>query len=138
MADTNNSEQQQPKKKKKGVVHRLLRGKGRVYVRSSYNNTIITITDQIGNVISQSTSGRCGFKSAKKATPYAAGIVARTAVIKAKEAGLKEADAYVKGVGPAREAAVRAIAANGIQIAVIRDITPVPHNGCRPKKLRRV
>ena len=116
----------------------MLKGKGLVYIFSSYNNTIISITDQNGNIISQSSAGRCGFRSSKKATPYAAGVVARAVIDKAKEEGVKEVDVFVKGVGPAREGAVRALAVNGLQIAAIRDITPVPHNGCRPKKARRV
>lgn len=126
------------KKKKKKVIRRLLKGKGRAYITSSYNNTIVSIADQNGNIIAQSSAGRCGFKSAKKATPYAAGIVVRTVVEKAKNDGVREVDVFVKGIGPARESAVRALAANGIQIAGIKDITPVPHNGCRTKKPRRV
>ena len=126
------------KKKKKKVIRRLLKGKGRAYITSSYNNTIVSIADQNGNIIAQSSAGRCGFKSAKKATPYAAGIVVRTVVEKAKNDGVREVDVFVKGIGPARESAVRALAANGIQIAGIKDITPVPHNGCRTKKPGRV
>lgn len=126
------------RKNKKKIAHRILKGRGRAYVKSTYNNTIVSITDQSGNVICQSSAGRCGFKSAKKATPYAASVVVKEIINKAKEAGIREVDAYVKGVGPAREATVRAIATNGIQIVGIKDITPVPHNGCRPKGARRV
>ncbi|MFH1890018.1 MAG: 30S ribosomal protein S11 [Candidatus Kuenenbacteria bacterium] len=132
------AEKKTVKRKKKQVIRRLLKGRGRVYIRSSYNNTIVSIADQNGNVIAQSSSGRCGFKSAKKATPYAAGVVVRAVVDKAKDAGVREADVYVKGIGPARESAIRALAVNGIQIVGIKDITPVPHNGCRPRRPRRV
>ncbi len=126
------------RKKKKNVIRRLLKGRGRAYVKSTYNNTIVSITDLNGGVIAQSSAGRCGFKSAKKATPYAAGVVVKAVVDKAKGAGVREVDAYVSGIGPAREAAVRALSINGINIAGIKDVTPVPHNGCRPKKPRRV
>ncbi|NMB48825.1 30S ribosomal protein S11 [Candidatus Kuenenbacteria bacterium] len=124
-------------RKKKTVAH-LLKGKGQAHIQSTYNNTIVTLTDQSGNVISWSSAGKCGFKSAKKATPYAAGVVVKEVIEKSKDTGLKEVDVFVKGVGPAREGAVRALAANGLQIASIKDVTPVPHNGCRAKKPRRV
>jgi len=125
-------------KKKKKLIPRLLRGRGQAHIQSTYNNTVINITDQTGSVICWSSAGKCGFKSAKKSTPYAAGVVVREVINKAKEIGIKEVDVFVKGVGPAREAAVRAIAVNGIQIASIKDVTPIPHNGCRPKRPRRV
>lgn len=126
------------RKKKKKLQPRLLKGRGQVHIRSSYNNTVLTITDQNGATICWSTAGKCGFKSAKKATPYAASMVVKDILEPAKQAGIKELDVLVKGVGPAREAAVRALAANGFLIAGIKDVTPVPHNGCRPKKPRRV
>jgi len=126
------------KKKKSKFQPRLLKGRGQAHIKSSYNNTIVSITDMNGSVICWSTSGKCGFKSAKKSTPYAASVVVRDIIDTAKEVGVKEVDVLVKGVGPAREAAVRALAANGLQIMSIKDVTPVPHNGCRPKKPRRV
>lgn len=126
------------KKKKKKLQPRLLKGRGQAHIRSSYNNTMVTITDQNGSTICWSTAGKHGFKSAKKATPYAASVVVRSIIDPAKAVGIKEVDVLVKGVGPAREAAVRALAANGLAIASIKDVTPVPHNGCRPKKPRRV
>ena len=126
------------KKKKSKFQPRLLKGRGQAHIKSSYNNTIVSITDMNGSVICWSTSGKCGFKSAKKSTPYAASVVVKDIIETAKEAGVKEVDVLVKGVGPAREAAIRALAANGLQIVSIKDVTPVPHNGCRPKKPRRV
>jgi len=138
MADKKQKKTTPKKKKKKTISYRLLKGRGRAYIKSTYNNTIVSFADQNGNVICQSSAGRSGFKSAKKATPYAAGVVVKSLAPKAKQAGIREVDALIKGVGPAREATVRAIAVNGIQIASIKDITPVPHNGCRPKRPRRV
>jgi small subunit ribosomal protein S11 len=126
------------KKKKKKFIPRLLKGRGQAHIKSTYNNTVVTITDMNGNTICWGTSGKYGFKSAKKSTPYAAGVVVKEISPAAKEAGVKEVDVLVRGVGPAREAAVRALSANGIQIVGIKDVTPVPHNGCRPKKPRRV
>lgn len=126
------------RKKKKKFQPRLLKGRGQAHIKSTYNNTVVTITDMNGNTICWSTAGKCGFKSAKKSTPYAASVVVREIITPVKEAGVKEVDVLVRGVGPAREAAVRALAANGLQIASIKDVTPVPHNGCRPKKPRRV
>jgi small subunit ribosomal protein S11 len=126
------------KKKKSKFQPRLLKGRGQAHIKSTYNNTIVTITDMNGNAICWATAGASGFRSAKKSTPYAASVVVKNIIDKAKEAGVKEVDVFVKGVGPAREAAVRALAANGLQIVSIKDVTPVPHNGCRPRKPRRV
>jgi len=126
------------KKKKNKFQPRLLKGRGQAHIKSSYNNTVINITDMNGNSICWSTAGKCGFRSAKKSTPYAASVVIKDVVDKAKEAGIKEVDVLVRGIGPAREAAVRALSANGLQLASIKDVTPTPHNGCRPKKPRRV
>jgi small subunit ribosomal protein S11 len=112
---------------------------GKAYVKSSYNNTIITLTDLNGNVISWASAGIAGFKGPKKATPYAAQVITRIAVERAREMyGLNEVSVFVRGVGTGREAAVRALNANGLIINSIKDITPIPHNGCRPKKPRRV
>ncbi|MFH1111629.1 MAG: 30S ribosomal protein S11 [Patescibacteria group bacterium] len=112
--------------------------KGVAHILASYNNTIITLSDQNGNVIAYSSAGQVGFKGPKKATPYAAGIVVRNAVEKSKIYGLKEVDVRVKGVGVSREAAIRALYANGLVVLSIKDLTPIPHNGCRPPRPRRV
>jgi len=125
------------KKKKKKVKVNVEVGK--IFVKASYNNTIVSITDLNGNVISWASAGMAGFKGPKKATSYAAQIIAKIAIMKAKEDfGLKEASVFIKGVGTGREAAVRSVNANGIEVTSIKDITPIPHNGCRPKKPRRV
>ncbi len=112
--------------------------KGQAHIQATYNNTIISLTDPQGNVLGWSSAGLNGFKGAKKATPYAAGIVVRVAAEKVKDYGLNEVEVFVKGVGAGREAAIRALHANGLAISSIKDMTPIPHNGCRPKKPRRV
>jgi Ribosomal protein S11 len=125
------------KKKKKGAKVKVEIGK--VYVKASYNNTIVTATDLNGNVIAWASAGMAGFKGPKKATSYAAQIITKIVLMKAKEEyGMKEASVFIKGIGTGREAAVRAVNANGINVTSIKDITPIPHNGCRPKKPRRV
>ena len=111
---------------------------GIAHILASFNNTIITIADRQGNVISWSTPGVVGFKGSKKSTPFAAQVAAADAARKAKEAGLSEVDVYVNGPGSGRESAIRAIAAAGLTVKLIKDVTPVPHNGCRPAKRRRV
>lgn len=112
---------------------------GRAYISATYNNTMVTLTDGNGDVISWASAGMAGFKGAKKATPYAAQIITKIAAQKAKEEyGLQEVSVFVSGVGTGREAAIRALNANGLEVAAIKDTTPVPHNGCRPKKPRRV
>jgi len=111
---------------------------GQAHVRSTYNNTMVTLTDAKGETISWSSAGSLGFKGAKKATPYAAGLVSKNAIEKAKKTGLREVDVLVNGIGTGREAAVRALVVNGLIINSIKDITPIPHNGCRPPKVRRV
>lgn len=123
------------KKKEKKTI-----GNGKVYIQASFNNTIITVTDKMGNVLSWCSSGSiAGFRGAKKSTPFAAQKVSETAVAKAIDNyGLKNVEVYVKGPGVGRESAIRAIDAAGLQISMIKDVTPVPHNGCRPKKRRRV
>lgn len=124
------------KKKKKGI--RSVNA-GSAHIQASYNNTIVTLTDKTGGVIAWASAGLAGFKGAKKATPYAAQIITKIAVQKAKEEyGLEEVDVFVSGVGTGRESAVRALNANGLNIVSIKDKTPVPHNGCRAKKPRRV
>jgi len=111
---------------------------GCAYIYATYNNTIVSLTDQGGNVIAQSSAGRLGFKGAKKSTPYAAGRVVKVAAEKARLYGLEKVDVFLKGIGAGREAAVRALAANDLTVLAIKDTTPIPHNGCRPKKARRV
>lgn len=112
--------------------------RGRIYIYSTYNNTIITVTDFQGNVICSSSAGKLGFSGPKKATPHAAGIVVRKVTEDAKKFGLKDIQIFVKGVGTGRDAAVRAVADLGFNILSIKDITPIPHNGCRPPKIRRM
>lgn len=111
---------------------------GNAYIKATYNNTIVTLTDSEGNVISWASAGVAGFKGAKKSTPYAAQIISRIAIGKAREMGLEEVNVFVSGVGTGRESAVRALNANGLNVLSIKDITPIPHNGCRAKKPRRV
>ena len=125
------------KRSKKNVAIRQV-GSGRAYVKSTYNNTIVTFTDQNGNVLSWSSAGQCGFKGPKKATPYAASIIVKDAYEKAKKYGLKEVSVFVRGIGGGRESAIRALNANGLIVGAIKDITPIPHNGCRPPRPRRV
>lgn len=111
---------------------------GVAHIKATYNNTIVTLTDPAGNVLSWASAGLAGFKGPKKSTPYAAQIITRIAVEKAREQGLSEVSVMVRGVGTGRESAVRALNANGLIVTSIKDITPIPHNGCRPKKPRRV
>ena len=111
---------------------------GIVHIQSTFNNTVVTITDPDGNVIAQSTSGRAGFKGSRKSTPFAAQLAARDAVKQAMEQGMKIAEVRVKGPGVGREAALRALQIDGFTVNLIRDVTPIPHNGCRPPKRRRV
>lgn len=111
---------------------------GKIYISSSYNNTIITITDPQGNTLGWVSAGKVGFKGTKKSTPYAASKVAEAAAQLIKGLGIARAEVYVKGIGSGRDSAIRTLAARGIEIDLIKDITPVPHNGCRPPKVRRV
>ena len=128
---------------KKGAVRTKRRErknieKGAVHIRSSFNNTIVTITDVRGNAISWASSGGLGFRGSRKSTPYAAQTAAETAAKAAMEHGLKTVEVFVKGPGSGREAAIRALQAAGLEVTMIKDVTPVPHNGCRPPKRRRV
>ena len=125
------------KKPKRKKVKRIVK-RGQAHIQATYNNTIVTISDLNGNVIAQSSAGESGFKGPKKATPYAATIIVRNVVEKIKSFGVQELDVFVRGVGSGRESAVRALHANGINVMSIKDVTPIPHNGCRPKKPRRV
>ncbi|MDM7917551.1 MAG: 30S ribosomal protein S11 [Methanosarcina sp.] len=111
---------------------------GGVHIQSSFNNTIITITDPRGNVVSWASGGVVGFKGSRKSTPFAAQLAAENAAKKAIENGMKTVDVYVKGPGAGREAALRALQSAGLKIHLIKDVTPIPHNGCRPPKRRRV
>jgi small subunit ribosomal protein S11 len=111
---------------------------GCAYIHASYNNTIITLTDMNGNVLGWSSAGACGFKGPKKATPYAASVIVRDVCEKIRDVGLREVTVFVQGIGSGREGAVRALHANGINVLSIKDVTPIPHNGCRAPKPRRV
>ncbi len=132
-ADTKDAGKQvKVKKPKKQIL------KGRATVKCTYNNTIVSIADINGAVLGWASSGMMGFKGAKKATPYAATQVVASVSEKAKKYGLQELEVFVKGVGSGREASIRALSNNGFELLAIKDITPIPHNGCRPKKLRRI
>ncbi|MBI4846636.1 MAG: 30S ribosomal protein S11 [Candidatus Omnitrophica bacterium] len=123
-------------KARKKIIRNI--SEGVAHIQATFNNTIITITDMQGNSISWASSGTSGFKGSRKSTPFAAQIAAANAAKKAKDAGMKEVAVYVKGPGSGRESAIRALQAAGLQINLIKDVTPVPHNGCRPPKRRRV
>jgi small subunit ribosomal protein S11 len=133
---------QQTAAKKKPVRGRRRERKsvprGRAYVQSTFNNTIVTLTDPTGGVIAWSSSGAAGFKGSRKSTPYAAGMAAENAARKAMEHGMRQVEVFVKGPGSGREAAIRSLQAAGLFISSITDVTPIPHNGCRPPKRRRV
>ena len=125
--------QTQTRKKVKRMVPQ-----GQAHIFATFNNTIVTITDMGGNTIAWSSAGASGFKGSRKSTPYAARLAAQSAARTAQDSGMQELDIIVKGPGPGREQAIRSLQASGIRVKSIRDITPVPHNGCRPKKKRRV
>ena len=112
--------------------------KGAAHIRATFNNTIVTISDVNGNAVSWASAGELGFKGSKKSTPFAAQMAAETAAKAAMEHGLKTVEVYVKGPGSGREAAIRALQAAGLEVSMIKDVTPIPHNGCRPPKRRRV
>ncbi len=111
---------------------------GRIYIYSSYNNTIITLADSKGNVLQWKSAGSIGFKGTKKATPFAASKVAEALILVAKKMGIERVEVFIKGIGSGRESALRSIANRGLDIISVKDITPIPHNGCRPPKVRRV
>ena len=131
-----------PKTAKKGVSRKRREKKniekGAAHIRSSFNNTMVTLTDKNGNALSWASSGGMGFRGSKKSTPFAAQVAAETAAKAAMEHGLKTVEVYVKGPGAGREAAIRALQAAGLEVSMIKDVTPIPHNGCRPPKRRRV
>ena len=112
--------------------------RGSAHIKSTFNNSIVTLTDVNGNTLSWSSAGSLGFKGSRKSTPYAAQMAAETASVTAMEHGLKSVEVYVKGPGSGREAAIRSLQAAGLEITLIKDVTPIPHNGCRPPKRRRV
>ena len=120
------------KRVKKNVQH------GQAHIQSSFNNTIVTLTDSEGNALSWASAGEMGFRGSKKSTPYAAQMAAETAAKAAMEHGLRQVEVFVKGPGSGREAAIRALQAAGLEVNSIKDVTPIPHNGCRPPKRRRV
>ncbi len=126
---------------RKGRSHRRERKsvpKGRAYIQSTFNNTLVTLTDPNGNVVAAGSAGTAGIKGSRKSTPYAAGLAAERVAKRAMEHGMRQVDVYVKGTGSGREAAIRSLETTGISILSIRDMTPMPHNGCRPRKRRRV
>src|ERR1700712_460808 len=120
------------RKEKKNVAH------GHAHIKSTFNNTIVTITDPAGAVIAWSSAGQVGFKGSRKSTPFAAQMDAEAAARRAREQGMRKVDVFVKGPGSGRETAIRSLTAAGLEVGVISDVTPVPHNGCRPPKRRRV
>lgn len=120
-------------KLKKGLSSR----EGRIYISSSYNNTVITLTDSSGDVLTWSSAGSIGFKGTKKATPFAASKVAEALAFSAGKMGIDKVEVFVRGIGSGRDSAVRSLASKGLEITAIKDVTPIPHNGCRPKKPRR-
>jgi small subunit ribosomal protein S11 len=120
------------RREKKNVAH------GQAHIKSTFNNTIVTITDLQGNTLSWASAGNVGFKGSRKSTPFAAQLAAEAAARRAQEHGLQKVDVFVKGPGSGRETAIRSLAAAGLEIVGIQDVTPVPHNGCRPRKRRRV
>jgi len=123
-------------KSKKKVKKNILNGV--VHIQSTFNNTIVTITDPNGNVVSWSTAGMNGFKGSRKSTPFAAQLASQDAAKKAMEHGVRKVEVFVKGPGPGRESALKALQATGLTVTMIKDVTPIPHNGCKPKKRRRV
>lgn len=135
-APAKNDKEAAVKVQKKKAMKQIPRGNA--YIQATYNNTIITMADLNGNVLGWSSSGKVGFKGPKKATPYAASLVAKDLADKVVDYGIKEVSAFVKGIGGGREGAIRALHTNGFNVVSINDVTPIPHNGCRPPKRRRV
>lgn len=129
---------QQKKKVRVKKAKRKIEANGVVHILASFNNTMVTVTDTQGRTISWSTSGKSGFKGSKKSTPFAAQVAATTAAKEAMDQGLRRVEVWVKGPGSGREAAIRSLSATGLEVTLIKDVTPIPHNGCRPPKRRRV
>ncbi len=136
-AQTTETKKVAPKNRKKGKQAKQA-PHARVYIQATYNNTLITITDLNGNVLAWSSAGHCGFKGPKKATPYAASVVVRNLLEKVSQVGLKDVTIMVKGVGQGREGAIRAFNTNNINVVNIKDVTPIPHNGCRRPRARKL
>ena len=134
MADNKNKKSSAPRKRKE--LKKI--DKGQVHIQSTFNNTLVTITDTNGNAVSWSSAGSLGYKGSRKGTPFAAQMAAEQAARAAIDQGMRSADVFVKGPGAGREAAIRALQAAGIEVSSIKDVTPIPHNGCRPPKRRRV
>lgn len=132
MAEKKTKLKTKKRKAKKNILE------GFIFIKSTFNNTIVTITDQEGNTLASSSSGAVGFKGSRKSTPYAAQLASTAACEQAKNHGLEKVEVFVSGIGSGRESALRAISANDIYVKTIKDITPIPHNGCRPPKPRRV
>ncbi|MDR3365009.1 MAG: 30S ribosomal protein S11 [Clostridiales Family XIII bacterium] len=132
MAQAKKGTTRKKKKERKNIE------RGQAHIQASFNNTLVTLTDQSGNAIAWSSAGSLGFKGSRKSTPYAAQMASEAAAKAAIEHGLKHVEVYVKGPGSGREAAIRALQTAGLEITMIKDITPIPHNGCRPPKRRRV
>jgi len=132
MAESKSAPRKSKKKVRRNIPH------GRVYIQSTYNNTIVSFADQQGNVIAWSSAGANGFKGPKKATPYAASVIIKTLYEKIKDMGVKQVDVFVKGIGSGRESAIRSLTQHGINILSIKDMTPTPHNGTRQPRPRRV
>lgn len=132
MAAVKNVKKTRKRKERKNVEH------GQAHIQSTFNNSIITITDAAGNALSWSSAGALGFKGSKKSTPFAAQLAAETAAKAAMEHGLRSIEVFVKGPGSGREAAIRSLQAAGLEVTLIKDVTPLPHNGCRPPKRRRM
>jgi len=132
VAQASKAKKTRRKKERKNVEH------GAAHIKSTFNNSIITLTDTTGNALSWASAGGLGFKGSRKSTPFAATMAAETAAKAAMEHGLKSVEVYVKGPGAGREAAIRSLQATGLEVTLIKDVTPIPHNGCRPPKRRRV
>ena len=127
-----------PKRKKSKKKGRKVDAMGVAHIKATFNNTIVAISDKNGNTVSWSSAGRSGFKGSKKSTPFAAQLAAQSSAKEAIEAGVRKVEVWVKGPGSGREAAIRSLQAAGLEIVAIKDVTPIPHNGCRPPKRRRV
>ncbi len=132
MAAAKNVKKTRKRKERKNILH------GQAHIQSTFNNSIVTITDAAGNALAWSSSGALGFKGSKKSTPFASQLAAETAAKAAMEHGLKSVEVFVKGPGSGREAAIRSLQAAGLEVTLIKDVTPLPHNGCRPPKRRRM
>lgn len=132
-APTTGKKEKKPKRKEKRVVPH-----GVAHIQATFNNTIVTLSDGEGSVVGWSSAGKVGFKGSRKGTPFAAQMAAQNASVAAREAGMRTVDVLVTGPGAGRESAIRSLQANGLDIKTIRDVTPIPHNGCRPRKRRRV